>query len=119
MQASRVFMLLVGLVITLLLSGCASTRPDVESQLAAEVVRLNDVDRRLMTELWAEIQATNELLAKVIARLHEVDVQGEEGVRHRRQRCRLCRHPSPRAPWSRLWSSCANARKPSNSGWLP
>ena len=78
MQASRVFTLLMGLVGPLL-SGCATTRPDVESQLAAEVARLNDVDRRLTTELWAEIQATNELLAKVIARLNEVDVQVQEG----------------------------------------
>ena len=72
MQASRMFTLLVGLVGPLL-SGCATAVPDVESQLAAEVARLNDVDRRLRTELWAEIQATNELLAKVITRLNEVD----------------------------------------------
>ena len=77
MQASRMFTLLVGLVGPLL-SGCATPRPDVESQLAAEVARLDNVDRRLRTELWVEIQATNELLAKVIARLNEVDVQVQE-----------------------------------------
>jgi uncharacterized coiled-coil protein SlyX len=77
MQASRMFTLLVGLVGPLL-SGCATAVPDVESQLAAEVARLNDVDRRLRTELWAEIQATNELLAKVITRLNEVDAQVQE-----------------------------------------
>ena len=82
------FMLLVGLVGPLL-SGCATTMPDdVGSQLAAlrsdlqhvaaEVARLNAIDRRLRTELWDEIQATNELLAKVIARLNEVDAQVQE-----------------------------------------
>src|SRR5262245_14015273 len=77
MQASRMFMLLMGLVGPLL-SGCATTMPAAESQLAAEVARLNDVDNRLRTELWAQIQATNELLAKVIARLNEVDAQVQE-----------------------------------------
>jgi hypothetical protein len=91
MQASWMFTLLVALVGSLL-SGCATTMPNnVGSQLAAlrsdlqhvaaEVARLNDVDRRLRTELWEELQATNELLVKVIARLNEVDAQVQE--RHR------------------------------------
>jgi hypothetical protein len=85
-QASRIFTLLVGLVG--LLSGCATTVPDAGSQLAAvrtdlqhvaaEVARLHEGDHRFRTEIWDEIQATQALLTKVIARLHEVEAQVQE-----------------------------------------
>jgi TolA-binding protein len=86
-QASWMLTLLVGLV-GFLLSGCVTTMPDAGSQLAAlrsdlqhvaaEVARLHEVDHRFRTELSDEIQATHELLTKVVARLHEVEAQVQE-----------------------------------------
>jgi prefoldin subunit 5 len=92
MDARMLCALISGLV-GAALAGCATTSSNVDAvelgrqaaglrsdlqQLAAEVSQLKESEGRVKTEiphLWKELQATNELMVKLTARMNEVDTR--------------------------------------------
>ena len=117
MQASRMFTLLVGLVGPLL-SGCATTRPDVESQLAAEVARLN-----------ASTAASGPSSGRRFRRRTSSSRRSSHGWMRSMCRCRrgsgtaaavqVVPAPEPPRAMEQALEQLRQRSKPSNSGWLP
>ena len=93
LRDARMLCALISGLVGAVLAGCATTAPSVDAQelgrqlaglrsdlqrLSAEVAQLKDSAGRAKTEiprLWEELQATNELMVKLTARLNEVDAR--------------------------------------------